>query len=74
MEFEGAGAAHEQDGGRCGFVSEWTVDKLGSGLRTSVCDLAGVATGASVAVLGKGGANFTEGFKGGAVTRALIFG
>ena len=43
-------------------------------IRTSVCDLAGVATGASVAVLGEGGADFVEGFKSGAVAGALVFG
>ena len=44
------------------------------GVCTSVCDLAGVATGASVAVLGESRADFAERFKSSAVARTLILG
>ena len=56
-----------------GFVSKYILGRGGRRVRTSVCDLAGVATGASVAVLREGRAKFIKGFKSGAVARSLIF-
>ena len=55
-----------------GGVSGCIFGELDWGVRTSVRDLAGIATGASVAELGEGGADFAEGFKSGAVARALV--
>jgi len=47
---------------------------LGGFALTPISDLAGVASGAPVAVIGEGRSDFAEAFEGGAPSRAFIFG